>query len=228
MIKPLVDETLVAINSIMLNAGISKKDISRVIAVGGSSRIPLVRENLINMFGKDKVNTDIDPATAIACGAAVMMQLKERERVEAEEKARQEAKEKVKKEAAEKARLEAEEKAKKVAKEKARKVAEEKARKVVSEKARKEAEEKAKEEVERKAYKAYKEEQEKTKREAEDYVREAKMFLNEGNDWWAQRAASLALDNEYLIPDDVYDMEKIISDYKNKVNAHGEEYYYSQ
>jgi molecular chaperone DnaK (HSP70) len=46
------------------------EDIDRIILVGGSTRIPLVKEMLTQMFGKEPYS-DTDPDTAIARGAAI-------------------------------------------------------------------------------------------------------------------------------------------------------------
>lgn len=48
----------------------SKKDIDRVLLVGGSSRIPYVIEKLNQMFGSEKVFMPVNPDEAVAIGAA--------------------------------------------------------------------------------------------------------------------------------------------------------------
>lgn len=47
-----------------------KDSIEHVLCVGGSSRIPLIREMLGNYFGKDKIRTDVDADKIVAEGAA--------------------------------------------------------------------------------------------------------------------------------------------------------------
>ncbi|MCX5206599.1 Hsp70 family protein [Streptomyces sp. NBC_00237] len=51
------------------------EDVSQVLLVGGSSAIPLVRENLAELFGEDRLRTDIDPMHCVALGAAVQSAL---------------------------------------------------------------------------------------------------------------------------------------------------------
>lgn len=47
-----------------------KDSIEHVLCVGGSSRIPLIREMLGSIFGKDKIRTDVDADKIVAEGAA--------------------------------------------------------------------------------------------------------------------------------------------------------------
>jgi len=53
-------------------AQLSTSQIDLVLLVGGSSRIPLVRERLCGKFGKEKVNSALNPDKAVAHGAALM------------------------------------------------------------------------------------------------------------------------------------------------------------
>ena len=41
------------------------------ILVGGSTRIPAIRQRLKDKFGKDKLKFDINPDEAVAFGAAI-------------------------------------------------------------------------------------------------------------------------------------------------------------
>jgi L1 cell adhesion molecule like protein len=49
----------------------SKSDVSEIIMVGGSSRIPKIRELVTNFFGGKKLNDSVHPDEAVAYGAAV-------------------------------------------------------------------------------------------------------------------------------------------------------------
>ena len=44
--------------------------VDEVVLVGGSSRIPRIRAELMSFFGLDHINTEIDPDLTIAIGAA--------------------------------------------------------------------------------------------------------------------------------------------------------------
>jgi molecular chaperone DnaK len=54
----------------MSDAKLSPKDIQEVILVGGSTRIPRVREIVRNLFGKEG-NKSVNPDEAVAIGAAI-------------------------------------------------------------------------------------------------------------------------------------------------------------
>ncbi|KAJ8924977.1 hypothetical protein NQ315_001142 [Exocentrus adspersus] len=53
------------------DSGLGKSDINEVILVGGSSRIPKIRETLKSYFGADKIKTDLNPEEAVAAGASI-------------------------------------------------------------------------------------------------------------------------------------------------------------
>ncbi len=82
MIQGLVEETMDRVRSIIGQAGVKAGDIAHVVAVGGSSRIPYVRERLQQLMGK-QISADIDADLAICRGAALMQQVKERSDPEA-------------------------------------------------------------------------------------------------------------------------------------------------
>ena len=68
-IGPLLLQSKEAVESAIAAAKLTIEDISRIILVGGSTRVPLVREMLTEMFGKEPYS-DIDPDTVVAAGAA--------------------------------------------------------------------------------------------------------------------------------------------------------------
>lgn len=53
-----------------MDAGIKKNNINEIVMVGGSTRIPLVKEMLSAFFGK-KLNDSVDPDEVVAMGAAI-------------------------------------------------------------------------------------------------------------------------------------------------------------
>lgn len=69
MIRPRLGETTDALARTVASAGLSLSDISRVLLVGGSSRIPLVADVVRAATGRD-VAVDAHPKHAIAMGAA--------------------------------------------------------------------------------------------------------------------------------------------------------------
>ncbi|KOB74246.1 Heat shock protein 70-p4 [Operophtera brumata] len=64
-------DTLKPIDKVLLGARLDKLDISRVILVGGSTRIPKVQSLLKDFFKGVPLTTSINPEEAVACGAAI-------------------------------------------------------------------------------------------------------------------------------------------------------------
>lgn len=70
LIDDLVDETITKIDSVIKDAGLSKGDISEVVMVGGSTRIPKVQERVKDFIGKE-LNKSVNPDEVVAVGAAI-------------------------------------------------------------------------------------------------------------------------------------------------------------
>ena len=68
-IRPLLLQSIEATKKALLSAKLTSEDVSRIILVGGSTRVPLVREILFDIFKKEPYG-DIDPDTVVAQGAA--------------------------------------------------------------------------------------------------------------------------------------------------------------
>jgi molecular chaperone DnaK len=68
--KDLVDATMGPVRQAMSDAGLSASDISKVLLVGGSSRIPAVQEAVKNITGKEGFK-GINPDECVAIGAAI-------------------------------------------------------------------------------------------------------------------------------------------------------------
>ena len=64
-------QTLLPVEKVLEDAAISKSDVSEVVLVGGSTRIPKVRSMLKRFFNGKEPNTSINPDEAVAFGAAV-------------------------------------------------------------------------------------------------------------------------------------------------------------
>ena len=70
LIMPLVKRTLSACRRSLKDADISKDDVLEVVMVGGSTRVPLVREKVGEFFAKEPL-TSINPDKVVAIGAAI-------------------------------------------------------------------------------------------------------------------------------------------------------------
>ena len=70
MIEPLVRKTLVPCRRALRDAGLTAAEIEDVVLVGGSTRVPLVRE-LVSGFFKSPAMGEIDPDRVVAIGAAL-------------------------------------------------------------------------------------------------------------------------------------------------------------
>jgi hypothetical protein len=69
MIRPALDETIVALRRAIRSANLDDSDISAVLLVGGSSRIPLVAQMVGAELGRP-IAVDAHPKDAVAFGAA--------------------------------------------------------------------------------------------------------------------------------------------------------------
>jgi Fe-S protein assembly chaperone HscA len=70
IIRPLVDRTLGPVRQALSDAGLSPGEVDEVVLVGGSTRIPLVRRLVEELFGR-KPHSDLNPDEVVAIGAAV-------------------------------------------------------------------------------------------------------------------------------------------------------------
>src|SRR4051794_17999136 len=70
MMSPLIERSMEPVKKALQDAKKTAKDIAEVVLVGGSTRIPLVKETVKKFFGKDP-HQGVNPDEVVAIGAAV-------------------------------------------------------------------------------------------------------------------------------------------------------------
>lgn len=70
LISPLIEKTIGSCKSALKDAKLSVKEIDTVVMVGGSTRVPLVKEVISSFFGQP-VNDTVNPDEVVALGAAI-------------------------------------------------------------------------------------------------------------------------------------------------------------
>jgi len=70
LVEDLVQKTMEPCRIALKDAGLSMKDVSEVILVGGQTRMPMVQQAVKDMFGKEP-RKDVNPDEAVAVGAAI-------------------------------------------------------------------------------------------------------------------------------------------------------------
>ncbi len=68
--EDLVEETISKIESVIKDAGLTKNEISEVVMVGGSTRIPKVQEG-VKAFINKELNKSVNPDEVVAVGASI-------------------------------------------------------------------------------------------------------------------------------------------------------------
>ena len=70
LVDPLIRKTIAACRRTLRDAGVGPRDVEAVVMVGGSTRVPRVRELVGEFFGAPPL-VDIDPDRVVAIGAAI-------------------------------------------------------------------------------------------------------------------------------------------------------------
>jgi molecular chaperone DnaK (HSP70) len=70
LIRPLVERTLEPCRQALADAGIAPSQVDEVVLVGGSTRVPLIRRLVEDLFGR-RPHSELNPDEVVALGAAV-------------------------------------------------------------------------------------------------------------------------------------------------------------
>ena len=71
MCADLFQSTMETVKKVVRDSNTSKDNIEEVVLIGGSTRIPKIRELIKTLFPKANLNSSINPDEAVACGAAI-------------------------------------------------------------------------------------------------------------------------------------------------------------
>lgn len=69
--RPYMERTLQCLQLALNDAQLSHADVNEVVLVGGSTRMPFVKQRMADLFGHTKVNDSLNPDEVVALGAAV-------------------------------------------------------------------------------------------------------------------------------------------------------------
>ncbi len=70
LVRPIIERSRQPIENVLKDAGLEKDKISKIILVGGPTRMPIVQKFLTEIFG-EKLERGVDPMEAVALGAAI-------------------------------------------------------------------------------------------------------------------------------------------------------------
>lgn len=70
LVRPIIEKSRQPIENVLKDAGTDKGKISKIILVGGPTRMPIVQKFLTDIFG-EKLERGVDPMEAVALGAAI-------------------------------------------------------------------------------------------------------------------------------------------------------------
>ena len=70
LIEDLVASTIKTIKGVLADADVTTSEINEIVMVGGSTRVPLVQEEVQKFFGKE-LNKSVNPDEVVALGAAI-------------------------------------------------------------------------------------------------------------------------------------------------------------
>ena len=70
LVRDIVTRTVAPCRQVLKDAGVEAREVQEVVAVGGSTRVPFVRRQIAEIFGRPAL-VDIDPDEVVALGAGI-------------------------------------------------------------------------------------------------------------------------------------------------------------
>jgi molecular chaperone DnaK len=70
LVRPVIERCRGPVEQAVHDAGIPRRDINRIVLVGGPTRMPVVRSYFEDLFDR-RAETGVDPMECVACGAAI-------------------------------------------------------------------------------------------------------------------------------------------------------------
>jgi Molecular chaperone len=70
LVSPLIDHSLEIVERVLTDSGLRPNEIDEVLLIGGQTRMPLIQERIVKMFGRQP-SKGINPDEAVAIGAAL-------------------------------------------------------------------------------------------------------------------------------------------------------------
>ena len=67
------DRAFAPVESLLVGLQMTREDVDEVVLVGGTTRIPRIKQMLREKFGAEKINDHIDPDITVAVGAAAII-----------------------------------------------------------------------------------------------------------------------------------------------------------
>lgn len=71
LFRPLIERSIACCVQALKDAGLKVEQIDEVVLVGGSTRVPAVKQAVKAFFGKEQLNDKLDPDEVVALGAAI-------------------------------------------------------------------------------------------------------------------------------------------------------------
>jgi molecular chaperone DnaK (HSP70) len=76
LVQPILDRTIGPVQMALADAGLKPADVDEVVLVGGSTRVPLVRRMVEQLFGR-RPHAELNPDEVVALGAAIQANILE-------------------------------------------------------------------------------------------------------------------------------------------------------